>query len=69
MSKFLVIGGSGVMGQASIKAVREVTGLGLKEAKDAVEGVPFTVKTAISKEESEALKKRLEEVGAKVELK
>ncbi|MBK2125561.1 50S ribosomal protein L7/L12 [Fangia hongkongensis] len=54
---------------ASIKAVRAATGLGLKEAKDAVEGVPFTVKEAASKDEAEELKKQLEEAGAKVELK
>jgi large subunit ribosomal protein L7/L12 len=54
---------------ASIKAVRAATGLGLKEAKNAVEGVPFTVKEAVSKDEAEELKKQLEEVGAKVELK
>ncbi|ACD30288.1 50S ribosomal protein L7/L12 [Francisella tularensis subsp. mediasiatica] len=54
---------------AAIKAVRGATGLGLKEAKDAVEGTPFTVKEAASKEEAEALKKQLEEAGAKVELK
>lgn len=54
---------------AAIKAVRGATGLGLKEAKDAVEGTPFTVKEAASKDEAEALKKQLEEAGAKVELK
>jgi len=54
---------------AAIKAVRGATGLGLKEAKEAVEGTPFTVKEAASKDESEALKKQLEEAGAKVELK
>lgn len=54
---------------ASIKAVRAVTGLGLKEAKNAVEGVPFTVKESVSKEEAEQLKVKLEEVGAKVDLK
>ncbi|EDO66952.1 predicted protein, partial [Francisella tularensis subsp. holarctica FSC022] len=54
---------------AAIKAVRGATGLGLKEAKDAVEGTPFIVKEAASKEEAEALKKQLEEAGAKVELK
>ena len=53
----------------AIKAVRAVTGLGLKEAKEAVEGVPFTIKEAASKEEAEELKKQLEEAGAKVELK
>ena len=54
---------------AVIKVVREVTGLGLKEAKDMVEGAPQTVKEALSKEEAEELKKKLEEGGAKVELK
>ncbi len=53
---------------AAIKAVRGATGLGLKEAKDAVEGTPFIVKEAASKDEAEALKKQLEEAGAKVEL-
>jgi len=53
----------------SIKAVRAVSGLGLKEAKDAVENVPYTVKEAVSKEEAETLKKQLEEAGAKVTLK
>ncbi len=52
-----------------IKAVRELTGLGLKEAKDLVEGVPKTVKESISKEESEAVKKKLEEAGGTVEVK
>ena len=52
-----------------IKVVREITGLGLKEAKDAVEGAPKTLKEAVSKDEAEALKKQLEEAGAKVELK
>ena len=52
-----------------IKAVRAATGLGLKEAKDLVAGVPKTVKEGISKEVSEKLKKELEEAGAKVELK
>ncbi len=52
-----------------IKAVREATGLGLKEAKDLVDSAPKMVKTAISKEEAEALQKTLEEVGAKVTLK
>ena len=54
---------------AAIKAVRVATGLGLKEAKAAVEGTPFTVKEAAAKEEAEELKKQLEEAGAKVELK
>ncbi|MCA3633927.1 MAG: 50S ribosomal protein L7/L12 [Methylobacterium sp.] len=52
-----------------IKEVRAITGLGLKEAKDLVEGAPKTVKEGVSKEESEKLKKQLEAVGAKVELK
>jgi large subunit ribosomal protein L7/L12 len=52
-----------------IKAVREATGLGLKEAKDLVDGAPKTVKEAAPKADAEALKKKLEEAGAKVELK
>ena len=52
-----------------IKAVREITGLGLAEAKAAVEGAPKTLKEAVSKDEAEELKKKLEEAGAKVELK
>jgi large subunit ribosomal protein L7/L12 len=52
-----------------IKVVREVTGLGLKEAKDLVEGVPSTVKESISKADSDKIKKSLEDVGAKVEVK
>ena len=52
-----------------IKAVRGITGLGLKEAKDLVEGVPSTVKEGVSKDEAEKMKKELEEAGAKVELK
>ena len=52
-----------------IKAVREITGLGLKEAKDLVDGAPKPVKEGISKADAEAAKKKLEEAGAKVELK
>lgn len=52
-----------------IKVVREVTGLGLKEAKDLVDGAPKPVKEGISKDEAEALKKKFEEAGAKIELK
>ena len=52
-----------------IKAVREITGQGLAEAKATVEGAPSTLKEAVSKDEAEALKKQLEEAGAKVELK
>ncbi|MDR3503840.1 MAG: 50S ribosomal protein L7/L12 [Legionella sp.] len=52
-----------------IKAVREITGLGLKEAKDLVEGAPSTIKEAVSKDEAANLKKTLEEAGATVEVK
>jgi large subunit ribosomal protein L7/L12 len=52
-----------------IKVVREITGLGLKEAKDVVDGAPKTVKEAMSKADAEAAKKKLEEAGAKAELK
>lgn len=54
---------------SAIKAVRGITGLGLKEAKEMVEGVPVTVKEAASKDEAEDIKKQLEEAGASVELK
>lgn len=54
---------------AVIKAVRAITGLGLKEAKDAVEGAPSTIKEGASKDEAEDFKKQLEEAGASVELK
>jgi len=52
-----------------IKAVREITGLGLKEAKDMVDGAPKAVKEGVSKADAEAAKKKLEEAGAKAELK
>src|SRR6266849_865812 len=52
-----------------IKVIREITGLGLKEAKDLVEGVPSTVKESVSKADSDAMKKKLEDAGAKVEVK
>ncbi len=52
-----------------IKVVRAITGLGLKEAKDLVEGVPATIKDGVSKEEAEDLKKQLEDAGATVEIK
>lgn len=52
-----------------IKAVRAITGLGLKEAKELVEGAPSPVKEGVNKDEAESLKKQLEEAGAKVELK
>lgn len=54
---------------AVIKAVRTITGLGLKEAKDAVEGAPSVIKEAASKDDAEGFKKQLEEAGAAVELK
>jgi large subunit ribosomal protein L7/L12 len=52
-----------------IKVIREITGLGLKEAKDLVEGVPSLVKEGVAKADSEAMKKKLEDAGAKVEVK
>jgi large subunit ribosomal protein L7/L12 len=52
-----------------IKAVREVTSLGLKEAKDLVESAPATVKEAVTKDEAEAIKKKFEEAGATIEIK
>lgn len=60
------IGGNKI---AVIKAVRGMTGLGLKEAKDAVEGAPTTLKEGVSKDEAEEAKKKLEEAGAKAEIK
>ena len=54
---------------AVIKVVRTVTGLGLKEAKDLVEGAPSTVKEGVAKDEAETIKKQLEEAGAKVQIK
>ena len=53
----------------TIKAVREVTGLGLKEAKDLVDGAPKPIKEGISKADAEAIKKKMEDAGAKVEMK
>lgn len=52
-----------------LKAVREITGLGLKEAKDLVEAAPKAIKTAVSKADAEAIKKQIEEIGGKVEIK
>ena len=54
---------------SAIKAVREITGLGLKEAKDLVEAAPKAVKEGVAKADAEAMKKKLEDAGAKVELK
>ena len=63
----LMDAGSGKIGV--IKVVRELTGLGLKEAKELVDGAPKTVKEGASKDDAEAMKAKLEEAGAKVELK
>jgi large subunit ribosomal protein L7/L12 len=65
----VVLAGFGDNKVAVIKAVRGVTGLGLKEAKEAVESAPTTVKEGVSKEEAEEVKKTLEEAGATVEVK
>ena len=65
----VVLEGFGDNKIAVIKAVREITGLGLKEAKDLVEGAPKNVKEGASKEDAEEIKKKLEEAGAEVELK
>ena len=65
----VVLTGFGDNKIAVIKVVRGVTGLGLKEAKDLVEGAPKTVKEGVSKDEAAKIKKALEEAGAKVELK
>ncbi|MCS6980339.1 MAG: 50S ribosomal protein L7/L12 [Flavobacteriales bacterium] len=54
---------------AVVKIVKEITGLGLKEAKDLVDGAPKTVKAGVSKEEAESIKKQLEEAGAEIEIK
>ena len=65
----IVLTGFGDKKVGVIKAVRGITGLGLKEAKDMVEGAPTTVKEGVAKDEAEELKKQLEEAGATVELK
>ena len=65
----VVLTGFGDAKVGVIKAVRTITGLGLKEAKDAVEGAPSTIKEAVAKDEAEDVKKQLEEAGASVELK
>ena len=65
----VVLTGFGDAKVGVIKAVRTITGLGLKEAKDAVEGTPSTIKEAATKDEAEDIKKQLEEAGASVELK
>ena len=65
----VVLTGFGEQKVGVIKAVRAITGLGLKEAKDAVEGTPSTIKEGASKEDAENFKKQLEEAGGTVELK
>ncbi|MDO4831357.1 MAG: 50S ribosomal protein L7/L12 [Clostridia bacterium] len=65
----VILKGAGGNKIAVIKAVREITGLGLKEAKAVVDGAPKTVKEAVSKDDAEAMKTKLEEAGAEVELK
>jgi large subunit ribosomal protein L7/L12 len=65
----LILSDFGANKVSVIKAVREITGLGLKEAKDLVDGAPKTVKEAISKADAEAGKKKLEDAGAKAEIK
>ena len=65
----VVLTGAGPKKINVIKVVRQITGLGLKEAKAAVEETPTTIKEAVSKEEAEEIKKQLEEAGASVELK
>lgn len=65
----VVLKDAGASKLAVVKAVKELTGLGLKEAKDLVDGAPQNVKEGVSKDEAEGLKKALEEAGAAVELK
>ncbi len=65
----VVLADAGASKLGVIKVVREITGLGLKEAKALVDGAPGTVKEAVAKEEAESMKAKLEEAGAKVELK
>ena len=65
----VVLADAGASKLGVIKVVRELTGLGLKEAKELVDGAPKSLKTGVAKEEAEAMKAKLEEAGAKVELK
>ena len=65
----VILADAGASKLGVVKVVKEITGLGLKEAKDIVDGAPKTVKEAVSKEEAESIKTKLEEAGAKVELK
>ena len=65
----VVLKSAGASKLAIVKLVKELTGLGLKEAKELVDGAPKSLKTGVAKEEAEAMKAKLEEAGAKVELK
>jgi len=65
----VILAGSGAQKIQVIKVVREITGLGLKEAKDLVEGVPKPIREGVTKEQATELKKKLEDVGATVEVK
>ena len=65
----VILKSAGANKLAVVKLVKELTGLGLKEAKDMVDGAPSTVKEGVAKDEAEALKKQLAEAGAEVELK
>ena len=65
----VILAGAGAQKIQVIKVVREITGLGLKEAKDLVEGVPKPIREGVSKEQAAELKKKLEEAGATVEVK
>ena len=68
-SFYVILKSAGANKLAVVKLVKELTGLGLKEAKDMVDGAPSTVKEGVTKDEAEALKKQLTEAGAEVELK
>ncbi len=65
----VILKSAGANKLAVVKAVKELTGLGLKEAKDIVDGAPSELKKGVAKDEADALKKQLEEAGAEVELK
>ena len=65
----VVLADAGASKMGVIKIVKEITGLGLKEAKELVDGAPKTIKEAVSKDDAEAMKAKLEEAGAKIELK
>ncbi len=65
----VILKAAGASKLAVVKLVKDLTGAGLKEAKDMVDGAPAPIKTGVSKDEAEALKKQLEEAGAEVELK